>query len=750
MKNCVNHKNLFTKFAKNKIVAICVILIISSTALFVALPIASAHEPAWEVPTYAYLAISPNPVGVGQSVYLIFWLHGPPPTAWGVGGDRWRDFTITVTAPNGDVETLGPFDSDATGSSYTVYTPTQIGEYEFVFNYPGQVLSLYHPDNGIAGTTTRSLRDGVSGDYIGDTFLPSSATDYLTVQQDPIEKISDYPLPTEYWTRPIEGQNTAWANVASNWLGGAQLGTGMYHFWQKDGSAPGSSHIMWTMPVELGGIVGGTTDISGVGYYSGGSYEGRFQNAMIINGMLYFELPLNHAGSGGGYVCIDLRTGEEIWSADDISPSKGQLYEYESMNQHGVVGGTIWEVSGSTWIGYDAWTGEWVYNLTNVPSGFEVYTDNGEIVRYVLDAENNWLALWNNTCEQQGLHAATGTGSEAYQWRPIGKTVDMSNAYSWNVTIPDLPGTADPAILDIIPGDVILGTSSTFYRFYGTSDPYTIWAISDRDDGTRGQLLWIEDYSAPADNITRLTARGMSIDEENRVFVLYDVETMAWSGYSLDDGSQLWDSVSGATEAFSYYNTGSGPVPLAVMAYGNLYTQGYGGELICYSMTDGTVLWKYDNTNSGIETVWGNYPTFIAAVADGKVYVFNNEHSPNYPLYKNEQVRCVDAYTGDELWTMIGWAGQTGGGGASTSILAEGFLVYYNYYDNQVYCVGKGSSQTTVTAPNTAVSLGSSVVISGFVTDTSAGTLQDEQAARFPNGVPAVADECMSSWMEYV
>ena len=31
-----------------------------------------------------------------------------------------------------------------------------------------------------------------------------------------------------------------------------------------------------------------------------------------------------------------------------------------------------------------------------------------------------------------------------------------------------------------------------------------------------------------------------------------------------------------------------------------------------------------------------------------------------------------------------------------------------------------------------------------------AGTKQKEQAARFPNGVPAVSDASMSDWMEYV
>jgi hypothetical protein len=36
------------------------------------------------------------------------------------------------------------------------------------------------------------------------------------------------------------------------------------------------------------------------------------------------------------------------------------------------------------------------------------------------------------------------------------------------------------------------------------------------------------------------------------------------------------------------------------------------------------------------------------------------------------------------------------------------------------------------------------------VIDIAAGTKQHEQAMRFPNGVPAVSDESMQAWMEYV
>ena len=68
----------------------------------------------------------------------------------------------------------------------------------------------------------------------------------------------------------------------------------------------------------------------------------------------------------------------------------------------------------------------------------------------------------------------------------------------------------------------------------------------------------------------------------------------------------------------------------------------------------------------------------------------------------------------------------------------------------QIYSVGKGPSKLTINAPLAGIELGKSLIISGTVTDISAGTTQNEQASRFPNGVPAVSDESQSAWMEYV
>ena len=98
---------------------------------------------------------------------------------------------------------------------------------------------------------------------------------------------------------------------------------------------------------------------------------------------------------------------------------------------------------------------------------------------------------------------------------------------------------------------------------------------------------------------------------------------------------------------------------------------------------------------------------------------------------------------------MLGW-GAVGGFADEGWPVADGSIVYYNAYDMQIYCLGKGPSATTVSAPNIAVPQGSAVLVQGNVLDIAAGTEQNEQAARFPYGVPAVSDGSMGEWMEYV
>jgi hypothetical protein len=97
---------------------------------------------------------------------------------------------------------------------------------------------------------------------------------------------------------------------------------------------------------------------------------------------------------------------------------------------------------------------------------------------------------------------------------------------------------------------------------------------------------------------------------------------------------------------------------------------------------------------------------------------------------------------------MMGWG--TGMYVGQSDIVADGFFVFLNCYDMKIYCIGKGPSATTVSIQNDVTMHGNKVLVKGSVTDIAAGTKQNEQAARFPSGVPAVSDASMSEWMEYV
>jgi hypothetical protein len=87
---------------------------------------------------------------------------------------------------------------------------------------------------------------------------------------------------------------------------------------------------------------------------------------------------------------------------------------------------------------------------------------------------------------------------------------------------------------------------------------------------------------------------------------------------------------------------------------------------------------------------------------------------------------------------------------ATYDIAADGYYAYFNGYDQKVYVIGKGPSETSINIQNNVLILGNNVLIEGSVLDIAAGAKQDEPIARFPNGVPAVSDASQKGWMQYV
>jgi len=756
------------KIGKNKIAAItiAVFFMLSMTASVMLIPSANAHSPPWQIPTFAFTAATPNPISVDQTATISMWITNVYPSEFITNNYRFHNFELTITAPGGTVVAKETF-ATATPDSFVTYyyTPTKAGAYIINFTYPGEV---YGPTSGYAYDPTSP--------NVNDTFLPSHATATLTVQQQPITPPLTYPLPTAYWTHPISGQNTAWSAVASNYIypnvPAFEFGVVRY---VPGVAAPSSGHIMWTDPIQFGGYTGANSPNNITTYYDGRSYDDRFSNPIIISGNLYFALPVSNNGGismfgpspiNGGYVDINLQTGQQVWKQYfTVDPSFGVIFNTVNPNQFGAEAYLI-AVSGTTWIAYDPYTGDWLFNITNVPSGWSgIYGPNGEPLIYTLNVAptGNWLALWNFTDAvangNANYLAATG-------WYPIGQVFNSAQrlSYSWNVTIPTLPSGAG---LDwAVEGDVLLG-SNLPVSFFGISDQFggisesqgqnpqaaTFFALS-LQPSTLGQLLWKQTYTTP-DNLTFQLGQ---VDPTNNVFIMSTKETMQWYGYSLTTGKQLWGPVGNAT-AFNYYSTiGQGvSADVGYIAYGNFYVGGYGGIVYCYSDTSGNLEWSYGNgpvgsdnsTNSGFNTPYGNYPTFVGLIADGMVYVYNGNHGNGNPLYLGYTITCLNAATGAKIWSEQ--SGVEVGAFEDNQIpVADGDIAYFNAYDGQVYCLGKGPSATTIETPLEGVPQGGRLVIQGTVMDTSAGAKQTEQAADFPNGVPCVSDASESAWMEYV
>jgi hypothetical protein len=749
--------------------AIALLLMFAMAVSLFALPAVNARDPPIEITTFAFIFAAPNPVGVGQKADVIMWVDKIPGGAALASNDiRFHNYKLTITDPDGETKTeTWDVCQDPTSSQYYAYTPDQVGEYTLKFEFPKQEYTW-------------------SGTYQNDTYLASSATTTLTVQEEQIAIKGSYPLPTEYWTRPIYGENTDWWTISSNWLG-----TGSPEFktinWQYNVAISGSvgsqtAHIMWTRPLQSGGVVGDDNFIvPGDTYFEGTAYSTRFTNPIIVDGMLFYTEPLNYGNAGGGpTVCVDLRTGELIWSRDFgyttvyypgygtftmyNTPSFGYIYSYQDMNYHGVQQPTLVAASGTTWKGYDAYTGTSLWNATNVPSGTKAMGPQGEYLQYVFANAGNdtnpayHLMQWNSSKLAGVGMMATGQ---------ISGVVDAStpNRYDWNVSV-DWANTMvtvgwggalslDFTVVVAYANDIMLcynGTlptgdsPSTFGRPI-SSDPYTYFAVNlNESKGAIGSVLWRETYNAPAGGITVFVS---GYDQTAGVFIEVNKETKQWLGYNLRTGKKMWGPVGDQT-ALDYYGSDFGGIANGFIADGKMYYSGMAGIMYCYNATTGDLLWTYGNggegnsTSAGAQMAYGRYPTMIEAIGNGIIYTSVIEHTVTTPIYKGARTRAINATDGTEVYTLSNY------GSSWTQAIADGYTTFMNGYDNQIYVVGRGPSATTVSAsPKVSVN-GDSVLVEGMVIDTAAGTTQDEQAARFPNGVPAVSDESMSDWMEYV
>ena len=710
--------------SNTKLSTIALILVLAISATLVTFPITIAQVPTLEIKSYAYIGATPNPVGVNQQTLIHVGITQERQNV----AQGWEGLTVTVIDPEGTETTLGPYRTDATGGTGDIFIPSKVGTYKLQTHFPAQW-----------GNWT--------GDWTGQgaANIWWLAADSEVMNLDVIETEQEYwpgmPLPTDYWSRPIDGQLREWSAISGNWLGVPWEGIMIAPY--NDG--PETAHILWAKPIAFGGLAGGL-EFGPQAYEEGDAYEGKFQNSVIINGVLYYNRYTEGTEWMGGIwpvqgiVAVDLRTGAELWFRNNTRLAFGQVFYWDSYNYHGVFA-YLWETVApfpfapkNTWNAYDPFTGEFAYRMTNVPDGINLYGPKGEIYRYVVDLENGQLSLWNSS-RVISDHGSWGSTAHLQQ------TFDATDGIEWTVPIPTgLPGSVMAVNLeDRIIGSNLGGWAHEYIISGRVGQPVPLWSISLKP-GEEGELLYNTTWTPPPGD---LDIAWEAISFEEGVFTLWNKQLRQHWGFSTDNGQQIW----GPTPSQHYidlFRGGTGHI-----AYGKLISVGMSGNVYCYDATNGTHLWTYSASDPLNEVLWANdwsiRPTFFA---DGKLYLGQSEHSPVDPKPRGGPFVCIDVESGEEVFRANGLFRQNDWGGLA--IIGDSIIATMDTYDNRIYAIGKGPSATTVTVSPKATVQSSSVVFEGSVTDISAGTLDYALAARFPNGVPAVSDASMSDWMLHV
>ena len=648
---------------------------------------------------------------------------------------------MTITKPDGTIETKGPTNSDAVGAGFFVYYPSIVGTYKFQMHYAGGQDVVYAGDFFTARTNT--------------TFLASdSMIATLTVQEAAVTNPATAPLPTSYWTRPINGgENLNWAQISGNWLmagwNSTSRGFDSGIAQTPEGVVPNTAHILWTKPMTFGGLVGGRAGVTS--FTDGRSYEYFFKPPVVISGRLYYntiaaEEPRTIGDMGNlGIVCVDMETGQTLFTIANQTLSFGQIYTYNSPNQAGALA-YLWTTNNRI---YDAWTGNYILSLTAMPSGATTFGADGSIIIYSINAAAGTISKWNSSKAippagdvGPGLAPVWGT-SNSWQWRiynyagytinATGTTVlpnsdvfgpptlRLTNGTEW--TAPLIAGVPGQGLSNFIQSAMYEGNAILTISGGDTFCAYSL---------TNGAALWGPvklqvPTSLPAQDALTGIGAFQNCWESNGVYYTFVKGTLQWVAYDVSTGQVKWISEP-YTNAWGMY------VPSVNFFNNTFYSAGYDGILRAYNADNGQLKWTFSSGNAGTLTPYGSWPLYSGiTIADGKLFVTTSEHGNGVePLYQGEHLFVVDANTGKQVWNMSGWFEQM--------VIADGKVVSHNCYDNQLYAFGKGSSATTIEAPLAAINKGSSLIIQGTVTDQSVGA----------KGTPAISDADMSAWMAYM
>jgi hypothetical protein len=407
----------------------------------------------WNEPTFADLTVAPNPDGVGQPVQVIMIIELLPPSLGGecsslvTGG--WLGYMLTITDPNGTKTTMGPYESDVSGTYQVSFTPTMVGTWTFQFSFPGQTV------NGTG-----------FGNYYANFLASTSDAVPLTVQSAPIQGYSEapIPLPDQYWTIPINAQNRYWSTISGPWLqpvGSFNTGFNATGLFNPYTYAPQSAHILWTKVIEpsMAGIAGGP--------YEPQQFGEQFLNpvvsqAIVMGGYMYYNdkpnvlINNNNGTAVPTFSCMNLQTGEVMYTVPGTI-TNGQMLEWRDQQMKNTEP-YLWAMPslsfGASYFGnwnlYDARTGALLATWGFVPKGTTVARGQSPtsftampvyLPPYVVNEDVTPLTGWivneqpNPTVIGENIGGAEGGG--ALLVYVLGSTPGATTAWlaCWNSTL---------------------------------------------------------------------------------------------------------------------------------------------------------------------------------------------------------------------------------------------------------------------------------------------------------------------------
>jgi hypothetical protein len=727
--------------SKKVLSTIAILMVLSFVVTMIALPSINAQtNDLAQRDTFPFVDAVPKITGVGQYTLINYGLLNYLRSA----NDGWN-ITVKITDPDGITETFQKM-TWSTGMGGMGYIPTKEGDYILQVTFDG--VEYYASTSG----TTRAY------------FKPSESTKVT------LQVLADYvppshpgysSSPTEYWTRPIDSQLRDWYSIAGSWLVQKSRVNNMFAPYND---APETAHILWSTPDDqyTGGLAGGYDSI---GFQHGDAYEGKFSGAVIVAGVLYYNVAPIYSGGTNGLnqriKAIDLHTGKTLWerSLSEFGTTarltRAQIVIYMSLNNRGAWG-YLWiqnGANGNTWWALDPKTGEHIYTMTDVPGGEVYYGGKGEMLKYQVvnigttEDPSYVLRQWNSTRVVTGDDSsgggATAWGSQVNQANGP-REYNGTRGNQFEIALPRNLG----APVRVFPEDrAIFANVSTA--------GVTLSAVS-LDENNFGRIMFNQEYWQPSAGEWEGISIGggetqtgwAAFSSDPYVGVFWTKENRVNYVFSLETGKLLWQSES-QIYADAWGGATSNSSPEKVIVYGKLIEASVGGIVYCYDAKTGDLLWTHEEKDPYLESyVTENWWLALLFASDRKIYFGHYEHSAQEPKPRGAPFFALDIETGKIVWEITGAFRQLAWGGRA--VIGDSIIATMDSYDSQIYAIGKGPSAMTVSAPDVGIAVNTPVMIKGTIMDVSPGTQNDKLQTRFPNGVPAVADESMSEWMLYV